>query len=98
MSILIEANGETVGFLSAAQSLNSSKIVVSHPGITYGGVVHCGYLKGDRMLLAMEAICNYYRAIGFKKLIYKCTPNIYFKAPAHDDKYALFRLTQANPV
>ena len=31
-------------------------------------------------------------AIGFKKLIYKCTPNIYFKAPAHDDKYALFRL------
>ena len=29
LSILIEANGETVGFLSAAQSLNSSKIVVS---------------------------------------------------------------------
>jgi hypothetical protein len=92
LSVFIEAKGETVGFLSAAQSPHSPQTVISHPGITYGGVVHCGYLRGERMLRALEAICNYYREIGLKKLIYKCTPNIYFKVPAHDDRYALFRL------
>jgi hypothetical protein len=66
--------------------------VVSHPGLTYGGLVHDGSLRGDAMLAALTAVAEHYRAAGFKALRYKAVPRIYHRAPADDDLYALFRL------
>lgn len=63
--------------------------VVSHPGITYGGLVHDGSLRGVEPLAAVAA---YYRDLGYASLRYKAVPRIYHRAPCDDDLYALTRL------
>lgn len=91
-SLIIEEEGRCVGLFPAALNPNESVCVVSHPGATYGGVLHQGRLQGAHMIAALEAIGQYYAAHGRKKLLYKAIPNIYHQVPAQDDLYALFRL------
>jgi hypothetical protein len=67
-------------------------LVSSHPGITYGGVVHQGQLSGMRMVDALTAISQYYLKAGYHRLQYKPIPFVYMRNPSQDDLYALFRL------
>jgi hypothetical protein len=76
----------------AALDLERQDLVVSHPGLTYGGVMHDGALRGTVMLEALQAIVCAYRKMGLGYLQYKAVPHIYHKVPASDDLYALFRL------
>ncbi len=90
---LIFHDGERwLGVLPAAQSPSRPELVVSHPGITYGGVLHHGALRGEAMLDALNAAREHYAAAGHHSLLYKPVPHIYQRAPAQDDLYALFRL------
>jgi hypothetical protein len=66
--------------------------VVSHPGITFGGMLHQGKLRGAAMIDAFSAVVAHYREHGFSSLLYKAIPAIYHQSPAEDDLYALFRL------
>lgn len=91
-SLIIEEDGKWVGLFPAALSPGEATSVVSHPGITYGGILHQGGLRGERMITALEVIRRHYAAQGCAKLIYKAVPNFYHQAPAQDDLYALFRL------
>jgi hypothetical protein len=91
-SLIIEEDGKWLGLFPAALNPNETTHVVSHPGITYGGIVHQGDLKGTKMISALEELGQYYAALGYAKLIYKVVPTFYHKAPAQDDLYALFRL------
>lgn len=91
-SLLLEEEGRCVGLLPAAEHPRERACVVSHPGITYGGVVHQGALRGDRMLAALGAVAEHYRAQGMSRLVYKAVPAFYHRTPANDDLYALFRL------
>ena len=81
-----------VGVFPAAEDPGDPAIVVSHPGLTYGGIVHDGSLRGTSMLGSLEVIAGHYRMLGYKRLRYKAIPAIYHTAPANDDLYALFRL------
>lgn len=90
--ILEDDNGQWLGLFPAALHPDQPDTVVSHPGITYGGVLHRGMLCGEDMIEALQTICNHYAETGFSRLIYKAIPNIYQQAPAQDDLYALFRL------
>jgi hypothetical protein len=94
VSLLIEDSERKilVGLFPAAIDRTDPARVVSHPGITYGGIVHQGGLLGSRMLAALEAICEYYASGSFRTLRYKVVPNIYHRRPTADDLYALFRL------
>lgn len=93
VSLLIrDDKNNLVGLFPAAIDPSDSKRVVSHPGITYGGVLHAGDLWGEKMFEALEAICSYYAANEFTTLRYKPVPNIYHQVPSADDLYALFRL------
>lgn len=92
VSLVIEDKGRLVGLFPAALTSGNEQIVVSHPGISYGGVLHHGGLRGERMIEAMNEIANFYRLRDHASLIYKAVPTFYHKAPAHDDLYALFRL------
>jgi len=67
-------------------------MVVSHPGATYGGLVHAGKLRGEQTVEAMGLICRHYRDSGMTSLRYKALPHVYHAAPSQDDLYALFRL------
>ena len=92
-SLLIEDSDKgLVGVLPAAVDPADDTRVVTHPGATYGGVIHAGGLLGMRMLDALDQIGEHYRGAGMRALRYKVVPGIYHRCPAADDLYALFRL------
>jgi len=91
-STLIVEAGKVRGVFPAAQSRADPTLVVSHPGITFGGVVHPGWLSGARMLEALTALAAHYQNLGYQRLLYKAVPHIFTSKPAQDDLYALFRL------
>ncbi len=91
-SLLLEEDGVLVGLFPAAEHPSTREIVISHPGITYGGVLHRGALRGTQMIVAFQEIAEYYALHGYRSLRYKAVPAFYAKAPSDDDLYALFRL------
>lgn len=91
-SLIIEEEGVMVGLFPAAEHSADRTHVVSHPGITYGGVLHAGALRGERMLYALTAIGDHFSKQGYTRLTYKVVPSFYHSVPSQDDLYALFRL------
>ena len=91
-SLMIELDGRLLGIFPAAISEADPTLIVSHPGITFGGLLNHGKLKGERVIAALAEVSNYYRQMGFAKLLYKAVPHFYHLMPSQDDIYALFRL------
>ncbi|MGZ3814147.1 MAG: GNAT family N-acetyltransferase [Mucilaginibacter sp.] len=91
-SLLIEENGKLVGLFPAALSPTDSSLVISHPGITYGGILHSGRLRGERMIEPFREIASFLADQGCTRLLYKAVPSFYHQSPAQDDLYALFIL------
>ncbi|WP_370675587.1 GNAT family N-acetyltransferase [Pleomorphomonas sp. PLEO] len=92
LSVSVRDGARLIALLPAARDPNDEKLVVSHPGTTYGGFVHDGYLTGERMLEAFEAVGAFMAQSGSRRLLYKAIPHSYARVPAGDDLYALFRL------
>lgn len=67
-------------------------VICSHPGISYGGLLHQGKLLGIKIIEVLSAIRDYYGQAGYLKLQYKAVPHIYHHGPVEDDLYALFSL------
>lgn len=84
--------GSIIGVLPAARDPSDQATVTSHPGITYGGWLHTGRLRGNDMIEALRGALDYYGACGYRRLRYRPVPRIYQRVPAEDDLYALFRL------
>lgn len=91
-SLILEEEGRWIGIFPAALHPGDDRSVVSHPGVTYGGILHQGALKGERIIAAISMICRHYAEHGHAKLIYKVVPWFYHTTPSQDDLYALFRL------
>src|SRR3712207_2892831 len=78
LSLVVEDNrGRIIGVFPAALDPGRTDTVVSHPGLTYGGVVHKGALRGTAMLDVLQGICGMYREMGLQYLRYKVVPYIY---------------------
>jgi hypothetical protein len=91
-SLMVRDGEKLIAAIPAARDPSESTRVVSHPGATFGGLVHDGALAGERMREALTASRDAYRDRGFATLIYKSVPWIYRQTPSDDDRYALFRL------
>ena len=92
-SVLVtNSRGWPIGAFPAADDPASTSVVTSHPGLTYGGLVHDGSLTGASMMRVLTAIAGYYRDLGLDRLRYKALPEIYQARPAADDLHALYRL------
>jgi hypothetical protein len=91
-SVLLLDGERWLGVLPAAQHPTHAEWVESHPGITYGGFVHNGALRGEAAIEALQLTAEHYAQLGYQGLRYKPLPHIYHQAPAQDDLYALFRL------
>lgn len=91
-SLVISNEEKWLGVLPAAVNPIDSSQVVSHPGVTYGGVLHQGGLRGEMMIEALNLTKDFYLKLGYQSLIYKVTPTFYHRSPAQDDLYALFRV------
>lgn len=90
--LILDEKERLIGVFPAALHPACEDIVMSHPGATYGGLVHAGKLRGEQAVLALDLISQHYRALGITRLRYKAVPHIYHVSPSQDDLYALFRL------
>ena len=92
LMVLEDRRGHVTAVFPAAVSPACPETIVSHPGLTYGGLIHDGSVRGASMIAALRDIADHYRRLGYSRLRYKAVPTIYHSAPADDDLYALFRL------
>jgi len=90
--LLHDDRSRLLGVFPAAQDPNDARRVVSHPGSTYGGLLHRGDLAGARAVEALETVRDAYAAVGVDTLVYKAVPHVYHRRPSADDVYALHRL------
>jgi Acetyltransferase (GNAT) domain len=90
--LLQDRRGRVTGVFPAAVSPACAEMIISHPGLTYGGLVHDGSVRGASMIAALTEIADHYRQLGYRRLRYKAVPAVYHSVPADDDLYALFRL------
>jgi hypothetical protein len=90
--LLSEEGGALRAVFPAAISPGNQRIVLSHPGATYGGLIHEGGLNGERATRALRDVCAYYAAKGLSALGYTPVPSIYHRSPSADDVWALNEL------
>jgi hypothetical protein len=90
--VIGDRRGRIRGVFPAAVSPGRPEMIVSHPGLTYGGLVHDGSIRGASTIAILREIIEHYRRSGYSHLRYKAVPAIYHSMPAEDDLYALFRL------
>jgi len=88
---MYDAGHLTAVFPAAADS-GEEACATSHPGATYGGLMHDGGLQGNRMIEALAKLREYYARLGLRRLRYKAVPRMYHRVPAEDDLYGLFRV------
>jgi hypothetical protein len=87
-SVLLVSAGRIRAVLPASRE---GALVVSHAGLTYGGLVAAADVGGAEMLALVESLLAHLRAAGVATLRYKALPWIFGPAPCEDDLYALHR-------
>lgn len=92
VSTLVYHEGQLVGAIPLARDRDDPGLVVSHPGITYGGMLHRGWLTGSRMTEALAGLKALLAGLGAVRLRYKCVPTIYHRSPGQDDLWSLWSL------
>ncbi|MDQ2960484.1 MAG: GNAT family N-acetyltransferase [Candidatus Dormibacteraeota bacterium] len=89
--VIYDAADRIVAVFPAARDLDDPTMVVSHPGITYGGLVSEDRLNAESVVEALELVVRAYRATGFQRLVYKAVPTIFHRRVQGSDVHALFR-------
>lgn len=87
-SLLIERRGRLVAALPANRQ---GTRVVSHGGLSYGGLVLADTLGVSATWALLQALQAHWRAQGVRELLYKTMPPIYHRLPCEDDRWALWR-------
>lgn len=92
LSLMIYVDGEPEALLPAAVAAGAdTDTVVSHPGLTYGGLIMSPHLCAPAVVDIIEAIREYYAAASYRHLIYTPAPHIYQRQPSDDDLYGIWR-------
>lgn len=89
--IVYDEKDKIIAVFPAAINPADNMEIVSHPGITYGGII-TNKLYGVDIISILKEISVFYKNKGFKSLIYKSVPHIYHTKYSQDDLYALFRM------
>jgi hypothetical protein len=85
-SLLIFHNSQLVALFPATISNDQ---IVSHGGLTYGGLLYTPSIGAEDTIRIMEAIIDYYYRQNFKSIYYKSIPHIYHKIPSEEDIFAI---------
>ena len=91
-SLLVYRDQRLYALLPANQKDDT---LVSHGGLTYGGLVTDSRCSAKGVLDAFTAINEYLRQQGFQHVVYKAVPWIYHQLPAEEDLYALTSVCHA---
>jgi hypothetical protein len=87
-SLLVHDDDRLVGVLPASSHDGE---VISHGGLTFGGLVTGPRGSLSDTMGSLDAICAHLHSEGMDRLVYKPLPHIYHRSPAQEDLYALFR-------
>jgi len=88
-SLVVERAGE---LLAAFPASRSGKVVTSHGGLTYAGLLSTPALRSEATLTVFAQMAAHYRAAGVRRVFYKAVPRVFHAYPAEEDLYALHRL------
>jgi hypothetical protein len=86
-SLLFFHDRRLIALMPANQVGNT---VVSHGGLTFGGIISDAAMTVELMLAIFSALKAELRSQGTKTLVYKAIPHMYHRIPAEEDLYALF--------
>jgi Acetyltransferase (GNAT) domain len=86
-SLLVHDGDRVVACLPANRDGDT---IVSHGGLTFGGLIDDGSLGTRRMVEALGVVLDFLAGAGATSLVYKPVPHIYHVFPAEEDLYALF--------
>jgi hypothetical protein len=89
-SLLFHQDGQLIAVLPA--SLHEDNTLISHGGLTFGGVVSDSSMSAQLMMTLFAELFQYLRDMRIACLRYKAVPHIYHELPAEEDRYALFRV------
>ena len=85
-SLIVLYDGRPLGVLPASRAGDE---LVSHGGLTFGGLLSSAGLTTKRATVALEAVSTAISADGVRRLVYKPMPHLYHVVPAEEDLYAL---------
>jgi len=85
-SLLVLRDGRAVAAMPANREGDE---LISHGGLTFGGLLSDASMTVSRTLEAFEAIIAHLRATGVRRWVYKPVPHIYHLVPAEEDLFAL---------
>src|SRR5579871_3372810 len=88
-SLVARREGRPIALLPANRQ---GTTLVSHGGLTFGGLLTSPALTTAAVLAIFHELTHFLPEHGFTRLVYKCVPHVYHRAPSEDDRYALFRL------
>lgn len=88
-SVVVERDGEVAAVFPANRRGTD---VVSHAGLTYGGLIVGDDLRAGGTLDVFTAMADHYREAGVEQIVYKAVPHVFHRYPAEEDLYALHRL------
>ncbi len=76
--------------VAALPANRDRETVISHGGLTFGGLLSGPELTTRRTVAALGELLEHLRGEGVRTLVYKAVPHIYDLIPAEEDLYALF--------
>jgi Acetyltransferase (GNAT) domain len=85
-SLMVLKDGDPIAVLPGSRHGDE---IVSHGGLTFGGLLSGPELTVSGTLAAFDAIAATLRDDGVRRLVYKAVPHLYHVAPAEEDLYAL---------
>lgn len=86
-STMIYQDGRLVGLVPA--NLKSDNTVVSHEGLTYGGLLVASDEYSDNTVMYLAEILKFYEECGSVRLFFRQIPSFYTDIPCGDIDYAL---------
>jgi hypothetical protein len=93
ISLLFENDkGQLRAVFPAALSLEDPSLVISHPGITFGGLLHDPKCTPEEVRDYVAALLDHFRAMGLKRFLYRSVPTHVLRKPVALDQHALWLL------
>ncbi|MGM9694678.1 MAG: GNAT family N-acetyltransferase [Alloprevotella sp.] len=89
--VIVDKKGRGVGLFPACTVGDNATQVVSHGGLTYGGLLLTPEVGAFTAGMLFTVLLLHYHDAGFETLLVKPVPSIYHTAPAEEEIYWLFR-------
>ena len=77
------------GLLAVLPANQEGSMMVSHRGLTYGGLITDGRATTVPLFGVFDALSEYLWSRGMTHLLYRSIPHIYHRVPAEEDLYIL---------